>query len=228
MAQTQSTAAPLGLAPDIRPALEAAGAWVADREAAYLQRLRDTVVLVRNVARHLPLVNTLWAALGASGLAQRLAQGRWRVEHAGRLLPMLLDPAVQTAFNMLSSTKIKCMQFTTWPCCLLHAGKGRENIHHLFNLMHECTQSAIDATQGTGAAQGPHAGLPDVLSPALPDGLSALEMFVRHAEGQSQADLVEDAPQVCQDLRVLRPCLGLCRCGSGPVDHHCLCVLHVM
>jgi hypothetical protein len=62
----------LGLAPDIRPVLEAAGVTVTDDEAVQLQELRNAVVFVRSVAQHMPLADTVWAVLAASGCMQHL------------------------------------------------------------------------------------------------------------------------------------------------------------
>jgi hypothetical protein len=70
------------LAPDIRhlllPILEAAGIPSPKKAAAGLQELRAAVVLVRNVAAHMPLPNTVTAVLGAGRYAQGLSsRGEW-------------------------------------------------------------------------------------------------------------------------------------------------------
>lgn len=61
-----------GIAPDIQPLLRAAGVTITQEEASHLQELREAIVLIRGVARHMPLADTVWAALAATRYTEHL------------------------------------------------------------------------------------------------------------------------------------------------------------
>jgi hypothetical protein len=73
--ESQDTPELLGLAPDNLPALKAAGVSITAKAADGLQELRDTVVLVRNVAAHMPLADTVTAVLAGGRYIEHLLKG---------------------------------------------------------------------------------------------------------------------------------------------------------